>query len=563
MIDLHVHSTRSDGTFTPKELVDYAIEKGLNAFALTDHDSIDGLEEAFEYAESLRKQQKNSAGHTEQQALIPEIIPGIEFSTEYQGRDIHIVGLYINYKNPDFAKYLKDFVDSRNTRNEKMCRLLREQGIDITTEKLQAEFPDAVITRAHYGKYLLEHGYVGSIAEAFDRYVGDHAPCYVPREKVTPAQAVQLILDADGIPILAHPILYHMSDARLEALVAELKQAGLLGIEAIYSTYNTAEERQIRTLAAKYHLLISGGSDFHGSNKPKQDLGVGFGNLYVPDEVLDHMKACRKKLLFTDMDGTLLLNDSTISPAMKNALNRMTAAGHHLILNSGRPLPSILEVKEQLGLNYPHMLVVSYNGALVYDCDTKAPILEYRISQKDIAVIVAKAEAAGIHIHSYTDKTIVCHGMNAELKYYTRRIHMPLQCVENIAEALPNGSYKLQIIHLTDKHVLEQLREELLKDSDLGERVQMIFSNDQYLEILPIEAGKGNALHFVTDYLPAPHSHTFAAGDAENDISMLEAAHVGIAMQNADAAVKACADIVTEKSNDEDGLLEVLDKRFQ
>ena len=140
---------------------------------------------------------------------------------------------------------------------------------------------------------------------------------------------------------------------------------------------------------------------------------------------------------------------------------------------------------------------------------------------------------------------------------------MPLQCVENIAEALPNGSYKLQIIHLTDKHVLEQLREELLKDSDIGERVQMIFSNDQYLELLPIEAGKGNALHFVTDYLPAPHSHTFAAGDAENDISMLEAAHVGIAMQNADAAVKACADMVTEKSNDEDGLLEVLDRHFR
>ena len=107
--------------------------------------------------------------------------------------------------------------------------------------------------------------------EAFDRYVGDHCPCFVPREKVTPAQAVELILGAGGVPVLAHPILYHMSDERLDKLVAELKSIGLVGIEAIYSTYNTAEERQIRGLASKYDLKISGGSDFHGANKPKID----------------------------------------------------------------------------------------------------------------------------------------------------------------------------------------------------------------------------------------------------------------------------------------------------
>lgn len=280
MVDLHVHSTCSDGTFTPEELVDYAIKKGLTAFALTDHDTVSGLDRAINYAESLR--------HTPVQ--IPEVIPGIELSTEYQGKDIHMVGLFIDYHQPDFARYLEDFIHSRENRNKKMCALLQEHGIDITYEALLAEFPGAVITRAHFARYLLSHGYIQSLKEAFDRYVGDRCPCFVPREKVTPAQAVELILGAGGVPVLAHPILYHMSDDRLETLVAELKSIGLIGIEAIYSTYNTAEERQIRGLASKYGLKISGGSDFHGANKPKIDLGTGWGKLYVPDEVLEKLR---------------------------------------------------------------------------------------------------------------------------------------------------------------------------------------------------------------------------------------------------------------------------------
>lgn len=294
MIDLHVHSTRSDGTYTPKELVDYAVLKGLKAFALTDHDTVDGLDEAIQYAETLRQKQAESLQATacDEAACrhIPEVIPGIEFSTEYQGRDIHIVGLYIDYKDKEFTRYLQSFIDSRTLRNQKMCRLLTEAGIDISYDKLLEEFPGSVITRAHYAKYMLNHGYIKSIKEAFERYVGDNCPYFVPREKVTPAQAVELTLKAGGVPILAHPILYHMSDARLDKLVAELTESGLMGIEAIYSTYCSADERKIRNLAKKYKLLISGGSDFHGSNKPGLDLGVGYGRLYVPDEVLDNIK---------------------------------------------------------------------------------------------------------------------------------------------------------------------------------------------------------------------------------------------------------------------------------
>lgn len=551
-VDLHVHSNRSDGTLSPTALVEYAMEKGLGAFALTDHDTIDGLEEALSHADSLRASLPLS-----QRDSVPEVIPGIEFSTEYEGRDVHIVGLYIDYGNETFQAHLQKFVASRIQRNEKMCKLLQEAGIDISYEKLLATFPNAVITRAHYAKYLLTHGYVTGMAEAFERYVGDHCPYFVPREKVTPQQAVSLILQAGGLPILAHPILYRMSDARLETLVSLLKDAGLMGIEAVYSTYNASEERQIRRLAAKYHLLISGGSDFHGENKPKLDLGVGYGKLFLPESILDEIKASLKKLLFTDMDGTLLRRDSTISPAMKEGIRRMTAAGHHLILSSGRPLPSILEVCEKEGLTFPHMLIISNNGSLIYDCDSRVPLLEHRICQEDIALITALAKEAGLHIHGYGQEDIVCLAPNKELAFYTRRIHLPLKCVENIAEALPQGSCKLQVISLDNHQALEDFRDSLLPT--FGDRLQIIFSNEQYLEILPKEAGKGNALRFLTARLPASPFHTYAAGDAENDISMLEAAGTAVAMANASPEVKACADMVTVKNNEEDGLLEIID----
>ncbi len=287
MIDLHVHSTCSDGTFSPKELVEYALSHNISAFALTDHDTVAGLDEAVSYAASLSGKvcDKNPAGNT------LTVISGIELSTEYECGDIHVVGLFINYQKKSFQDYITSFVASRELRNEKMCLLLQAHGIDITYEALKNTFPDAVITRAHYARFLTEHGYTGSMKEAFARYVGDHAPCFVPREKVTPVQAVSLIKSADGIPVLAHPALYRLSSARLEQLVKELKEAGLLAIEAIYSTYSPAETRQIHALAKKYHLAISGGSDFHGTNKPGLQFGTGYGKLYIHEEILDKLKA--------------------------------------------------------------------------------------------------------------------------------------------------------------------------------------------------------------------------------------------------------------------------------
>ena len=545
-VDLHVHSNHSDGTLSPTQLVDLSLEKGLRAFALTDHDTVAGLEEAICYGQALCQKGQQA----------PEIIPGIELSTQYNNKDIHILGLCIDYKNPTFQSRLDAFVDSRIKRNIKMCKLLQEHGITITYEQLLETFPNAVITRAHYAQFLLSNGYVKSVNEAFDRYIGDYASCFVPREKVTPAQTIDLILQADGIPVLAHPLLYHMGHERLDTLIGELKEAGLLGIEAIYSTHSTSDEREIRNLATKHHLLITGGSDYHGDNKPRLDLGVGYGNLFVSEEVLVQLKKSKQYLLFTDMDGTLLNDKCEISPTLKKGIDQLTEKGHHFILSSGRPLPSILEMREKLELLYPNMLVISNNGALIYDCDNKEQILAHKIAQDDIRYIIQEAENRELHIHGYTDTEIVCHEENDELRFYTNRIHLPLKCVDDIAASLENGTFKLQAIHLTDKTHLEAFRDHI---SPFCEgRVQMFFSNDQYLEILPAAADKGSALNFVQDYLYAPKSHTYAVGDAENDISMLKAAGTAVAMLNASDAVKETADRITQNDNNHDGLLDVI-----
>lgn len=547
IVDLHVHSTKSDGSCTPTQLVDYAVEKGLSAFALTDHDCVDGLDEAIAYAKD-----KNV-----------EVIPGIELSTEYEGRDIHILGLYIDHKSQAFAAHIQEFIDSRIGRNLKLCENLRNAGIDITYEALLARFPDSVITRSHYARFLLENGYIKSMKEAFDRYIGDRCPCFVPREKVTPFQAVKLILAADGIPVLAHPVLYRMSGHKLEQLVQELKAAGLMGIEAVYSTYTPPEERDMRKLADKYNLLITGGSDFHGTHKPGLDLATGYGKLFIPEEILDALKQTRKKLLFADMDGTLLRDDNTVSPAMKEGIERLLQNGHKLIPASGRPLSSMLAMCEKLGLSYPGMLLIAFNGSLVYDTGRHKPLKETKLSYEDIAFLTAEAEQCGIHIQGYTQTHIVTPVPDEETAYYTSKVRLPVtftETAENLAQVLKDGTYKLLCIDLNNHEKLAAFRERI-KDY-CKERLQLIFSNDNYLEIFPADAGKGSAVSFVCDYCHIPLSHAYAAGDEENDLSMLLAAGHGIAMANASETIKAAAEIVTKQDNNHDGLLEILSSAF-
>ncbi len=280
-IDLHVHSTFSDGTMTPTQLVDYAIKKNLSAIAITDHDTVDGIDEALSYAYFLSENIDTP---------VPKIIPGIELSTEYNNKDIHILGLYIDYNSKQFKEYLADFASSRDARNRQMCSLLCDFGIIISYEELIEANPNSVITRAHFGKMMYQKGYVKSIKEAFERYIGDNAPCFVPRTKVDPQKAIRLISNAGGFPVLAHPVLYKMGKEALETLIISLKKEGLKGIEALYSTYTKSDERNIRRLAEKYSLICTGGSDFHGSNKPDIDLGTGRGHLFIPESILNEIK---------------------------------------------------------------------------------------------------------------------------------------------------------------------------------------------------------------------------------------------------------------------------------
>ena len=276
-IDLHTHSNKSDGTYTPEELVRYAQEKGLSAIALTDHDTVDGIAEAIGASEKMK---------AEGIAPVPEVIPGVELSTDHNGKDIHIVGLFPDWENAEFSDRLHAFADARIYRNLRMCKLLMDAGYEITYEDLEAAFPDTVITRAHFAQYLLRRGVISSIEEAFSKLIGDDCPYFVSREKISPHFAVEFLLQFGGVPILAHPLQYKMTDADLQALVSSLSELGLTGIEVYYPGYKPSDTAGLCRLADQYGLFYSGGSDFHGANKKNLDLGTGYGHLYVPDSIL-------------------------------------------------------------------------------------------------------------------------------------------------------------------------------------------------------------------------------------------------------------------------------------
>ncbi len=271
MIDLHVHSNHSDGTLSPEELVALAIKTKLTAFALTDHDTVSGVTKA-----------KEAAADTDL-----TVISGTEISAAYKERDIHILGLFVDETNQTLLNALDDAVSARDIRNEQMAERFRDLGIPLTLDELRLANPDTVITRAHFAKYLIEHSYVKTSQEAFARYLDYNAPCFVARKYMPPERAISLILEAGGIPVLAHPLLYKLSPAELDALLKRLTDAGLKGLEVYYSS-NTGHDQQISySLANRFGLLMTGGTDFHGSNKPNLYLGTGRNNnLNIPDELL-------------------------------------------------------------------------------------------------------------------------------------------------------------------------------------------------------------------------------------------------------------------------------------
>lgn len=274
MIDMHVHSSASDGTFTPSALLGEAKKAGLSAMALTDHDTMDGIQEAGEAA----------------QKLDIEFIPGVEFSADYHGHEIHVLGYYLSPEYPRLKSKLEEFRDFRITRNERMVKRLNEEGFAISMEELKEKFPDSVMTRAHIARYLTETGQVPDVRTVFSEYIGEGCRCYIERPKISPVEAVILIREAGGLSVMAHPILYKLTQEELAQLTQEMKEAGMCGLEAIYSENSPEDEKRMRRLAESFGLLISGGSDFHGKNKPDIKLGTGKGSLHIPYSLLQPYK---------------------------------------------------------------------------------------------------------------------------------------------------------------------------------------------------------------------------------------------------------------------------------
>lgn len=274
-IDLHTHSTFSDGTFTPLQLVKYAEEKGLKAFAITDHDTTEGVKEAKSIETNV------------------EVISGVEISTRYDKKEIHIVGLYVNENDADLNKQLKYYREKRVTRNFEILEKLNSLGVDITIDDVKESCTGDVISRAHIAKALVSKGFVGSYTEAFDRYLGDNKCAYVPRETLNYEESMELITKAGGVPVLAHPLLYKMSDTNLENMMVKLRQKGLKAVEVYYSTHSNSDTQHIMAMANRVGLIYSGGSDFHGATKPKIDMGTGMGKLAVPYEILEKIRGER------------------------------------------------------------------------------------------------------------------------------------------------------------------------------------------------------------------------------------------------------------------------------
>ena len=278
-IDLHAHSNCSDGSLSPSEFVVHAKECGLAAVALTDHDGIDGIDEALAKAEEVGI----------------ELIPGIEFSV-VADTEIHMVGLFIDHKNETLVNLVNRIKEQRTERMKDICARLQALGFDVTFEdakRLTAK--DDYVGRPHIAAVLLEKGYTSYYKEAFEKYIGHGKPAYSPRTAPTAAEAIGAINAAGGLAFWAHLNQTGYPDEVIREKLKEFKSYGLYGIEGYYSEYTPDMIRRYRALATEAHLAFSGGSDFHGDAKKGLEMGTGYGELCIPCHVLANLKAAKKQ----------------------------------------------------------------------------------------------------------------------------------------------------------------------------------------------------------------------------------------------------------------------------
>ncbi|KPL11965.1 hypothetical protein AMJ85_02440 [candidate division BRC1 bacterium SM23_51] len=274
-VDLHTHSSFSDGSLTPSALVAAAQEAGLAALALTDHDTCGGVEELL------------AAG----EASPIETAAGVEVSVEFHGRTVHVLGYGIDPTHERLCAALLRIVDGRNDRNVRIIRKLQMLGIRIDLEDVEALAGEQVIGRPHIAQVLVQKGVVGSFEEAFARYLGRGQPGYCERFRLEPEAAIALIAEAGGLAVLAHPSYMNItSPDALAATLDRLKQAGLAGIEAYYTDHTEEQTRLYLEMAEQFDLLVTGGTDFHGSIKPGVALGWGRGSLRVPYVLFERLR---------------------------------------------------------------------------------------------------------------------------------------------------------------------------------------------------------------------------------------------------------------------------------
>jgi len=261
-IDLHIHSTASDGRLSPEEIVSRSAELGLKVIALTDHDTVDGVPSALQAAKAFPGLR---------------VIPGVEISTDLADGEAHVLGYFIDYTSRELGAALEMFRNSRQGRARGMVAKLGDLGMDIDYERVRELAGEGSIGRPHIARAMMEKGYIATFEEAFDKYIGHSGPAYVPREKLTPEEAVQLILRSHGLPVLAHP--FTVNDP--EDMLKKLKKVGLIGVEVYYKDNTPEQTTATLELADRYGLIATGGTDYHGIGNSGE---VMMGGVEVPPE---------------------------------------------------------------------------------------------------------------------------------------------------------------------------------------------------------------------------------------------------------------------------------------
>lgn len=280
-IDLHIHSTASDGSLTPAAILDHAQNLNLAAIAITDHDSIDGSKEALRCGipPSL-----HFLSGVEISAAHPPFLPG--------SGSFHLLGYGFHLDDPELNQALKKIQKARKGRNPKIIKRLNELGISVSLEEVQQIAGDGQIGRPHIAQMLVQKGVVASIGEAFDKYLGTAKPAYVDKERIGCQDAIEMIRGAGGIAALAHPGLLNITDnCQMEKLIQNLMGIGMGAIEVYYPQHTTEQTEQFAQLSKRFGLLMTGGTDFHGSLTPDTQMGSGYGTLFIPLKIYDALNS--------------------------------------------------------------------------------------------------------------------------------------------------------------------------------------------------------------------------------------------------------------------------------